>query len=186
VKDRVGAIVFNDSEITEIRPQRTRSAVMRLLRTIEEQNHTLRVDSPTRPNPAMLDEVLRRASRLATHDFLVVLISDAAGASPDTRQLLTTIARHNDVLIALVFDPLEDNLPAAGRLVVSDGERQMEVDTGAASLRGEFRREFEDRLAAARRFLLTRDVPVLLLRTDADVTDQFRRALGARPGAGHG
>jgi uncharacterized protein (DUF58 family) len=186
VKDRVGAIVFTDSEVTEIRPQRTRAGVMRLLRTIEVQNRALRVDSPTKPNPAMLNEVLRRASRLATHDFLVVLISDAAGASGDTEQLLTTIARHNDVLISLVFDPIETDLPAAGRLVVSDGERQMEVDSGAASLRSKFRREFAAHLSAAKRFLFTRDVPVLMLRTDVDVADQLRRALGDRPGAAHG
>jgi uncharacterized protein (DUF58 family) len=171
VKDRVGAIVFNDSEVTEIRPQRTRAGVMRLLRTIEVQNRALRVDSPTKPNPAMLNEVLRRASRLATHDFLVVLISDAAGAS---------------VLISLVFDPIETDLPAAGRLVVSDGERQMEVDSGAASLRSKFRREFAAHLSAAKRFLFTRDVPVLMLRTDVDVADQLRRALGDRPGAANG
>ena len=40
-------------------------------------------------------------------------------------------------------------------------------------------------VAAAKRFLLTRDVPVLPLRTDADIADQILRALGGRPGAGH-
>jgi uncharacterized protein (DUF58 family) len=185
VKDRVGAVVFNDLEAAEIRPQRTRSTVMRILRAIETQNRALRADSPTRPNPGMLNEILRRATRLVTHDFLVVLISDAAGSDPDTKRLLTTISRHNDVLIALVFDPLETDLPDAGRLVVSDGERQMEVDTDSAPLRSRFRREFEERLATAKRFLLTRDVPILRLRTDADVADQVAHALGARPGAGH-
>jgi hypothetical protein len=82
VKDRVGAVVFNDSEVAEIRPQRTRSTVMRLLRTLEKQNRALRVDSPMRPNPGMLNEALRRASRLATHDFLVFLISAAGGRPP--------------------------------------------------------------------------------------------------------
>jgi uncharacterized protein (DUF58 family) len=182
VKDRVGAIVFNDADIVEIRPQRTRSTVMRLLRTITDQNRALRVDSPTKPNPGMLNEVLRRASRQATHDFLVVLISDAAGSTPDTRQLVTTIARHNDFVIAFVSDPFELDLPAAGSLVMSDGSHQMEVDTGGESIRAGFRREFEERFAAAKKFLLTREVPVLPLRTDADVTDQIMRALGARPG----
>ncbi len=185
VKDRIGAIVFNDAEATEIRPQRTRSTVMRILRTIETQNRALRVDSPTQSNPVMLNEVLRRASRLATHDFLVVLISDASGADAETQQWLTTIARHNDVLISFVLDPLETDLPDAGNLVVSDGERQMEVDTGSASLRGRFRTEFDDRFAAAKRFLLTREVPVLPLRTDTDVADQILHALGVRSGAGH-
>lgn len=187
VKDRVGAIVFNDVDADEIRPQRTRSTVMRLLRAVEVQNRTLRADMSMTPNPGMLNQVLRHASRLATHDFLVVLISDAAGANLETRQWLTTIARHNDVLIALVVDPLETELPAKGRLVASDGERQLEVDTGNASLRSGFRREYAERLATAKRFLLTREVPLLLLRTDLEIADQIMHALGARPrpGAGH-
>ena len=186
VKDRVGAIVFNDSEITEIRPQRTRSTVMHLLGTVAQRNRELRADSPTKPDLQMLNEALRRAVRVATHDFLVVLISDAAGSNPDTRQLVTTIARHNDVLIAFVFDPLETDLPAAGNLVVSDGARQMEVDTGSASVQNGFRREFDERFATAKNFLLSREVPVLPVRTDADVTDQVLRALGARPGVRRG
>jgi uncharacterized protein (DUF58 family) len=180
VKDRVGGVVFNDVGVVEVRPQRTRAAVMRLLRTIADQNRALRADADTRPNPGMLNEALRRTRRLASHDFLVVLTSDAAGADDDTRELLTTIARHNDVLVSFVYDPLEADLPAAGKLVVSDGERQLEVDTGSAALREGFRREFEERRAAARRFLLTREVAVLPLRTDADVADQIVKALGGR------
>jgi uncharacterized protein (DUF58 family) len=185
VKDRVGAVVFNDSEAVEIRPQRTQSTVMKILRAIETQNRALRANSSARPNPGMLNETLRRACRLATHDYLIMVISDGAGSDPDTKQVFTTIARHNDVFIALVVDPLEIDLPPAGRMVVSDGERQMEVDTASAALRSGFHREFADRLAAAKRFLLTRDVPVFPLRTDRDVAEQVARALGARPGAGH-
>jgi hypothetical protein len=70
--------------------------------------------------------------------------------------------------------------------VASDGEWQLEVDVGGAALRAGFRREFDERRAEARRFLLTREVAVLPLRTDADVTDQILRALGGRRGAGRG
>lgn len=185
-KDRVGAVVFNDTEVVEVRPQRTRSTVMRLLRTVADQNGALRTHPTVKPNYGMLNEVLRRTARVATHDFLVVLISDAAGAAPDTRQLVTTIARHNDVLIAFVSDPLEVELPAAGRLIMSDGAGQLEVDTDSSTVRSGFRREFDERFAAAKKFLLTREVPVLPLRTDADVADQLARALGARPGGRHG
>jgi uncharacterized protein (DUF58 family) len=185
VKDRVGGLIFNDAEVVEVRPQRTQTTVMRLLRAIVDQNRALRAGSGVKPNPAQFNEALRRASRLATHDYLVVLITDAAGATPETSELLTNIARHNDVLVSFVFDPLEADLPPAGNVVVSDGARQMEVNTANDSLRTHFRREFDEHRATAKRFLLTREVAVLPLRTDADVADQIMRALGARPGAGH-
>jgi uncharacterized protein (DUF58 family) len=182
VKDRVGGVVFNDTDAVEVRPQRTQSTVMHLLRTITDQNRALRADSPVKPNPAMLNKAIRCASRVATHDFLVILITDGDGSNAETRELLTTIARHNDVLVSFVFDPLEALLPAAGSLVVSDGDRQMEMDTGGESLRIGFAREFAEHRATAKRYLLTREVPVVPLRTDMDVADQILRALGARPG----
>lgn len=186
VKDRVGGVVFDDAGAAEVRPQRTRAAVMRLLRAVADRNRALRADSDAEPNPGALNDALRRAARLATHDHLVVLVTDAAGATPETRELLTTVARHNDVLVAFVLDPLEADLPNAGPLVVSDGARQMEVNTASAALRAGFRRAFDEHRAAAKRFLLTREVAVLPLRTDADVADQIARALGARPGGRRG
>jgi uncharacterized protein (DUF58 family) len=186
VKDRVGGVVFNDSQIVEVRPQRTQTTVMRLLRAIADQNRALNATSGTKHNPAALNEAIRRTGRVATHDQLLVLITDGAGSTHETRELLTNIARHNDVLVVFVFDPLEAELPGEAGLVFSDGERQLEVNTSGGSLRNDFRREFEEHRAAAKRFLLTREVPVLPLRTDADVADQIMRALGARPGANHG
>src|SRR5215510_7460259 len=50
VKDRVGGVVFNDTDIVEVRPQRTRSTVMRLLRAIADQNRALVKNAGVRPN----------------------------------------------------------------------------------------------------------------------------------------
>lgn len=185
VKDCVGGVIFNDTDIVEVRPRRTKTTVMHLLRAVTDQNRALRADADVKSNLAQLNEALRRAARLATHDFLVVLITDAAGATSETNELLTTIARHNDVLVSFVYDPLEADLPQAGNVVVSDGERQMEVNTASDTLRSGFHREFDEHRATARRFLLTREVALLPLCTDRDVADQITHALGARPGASH-
>ena len=179
-KDRVGALVFNDSKIEEIRPQRSRSTVMRILRAIVEQNHLLSVTSGAQANPGMFNEVLRHCDRLAKHDCLVCIISDGFGNDEESRQLLTRIARHNDVLFAFIHDPLEVELPAAGRLVFGDGSLQLEVDTNNHGLRERFRTAFAEERAAGRRFLLDRETPVLPLSTGEDVAEQIRRQLGTR------
>ena len=43
--DRVGAVVFNDTEVTDIRPQRSQQAVMSILGTVVEMNQRLRWQS---------------------------------------------------------------------------------------------------------------------------------------------
>jgi uncharacterized protein (DUF58 family) len=179
-KDRVGALVFNDSKIEEIRPQRSRSTVMRILHATVEQNHMLSVSSGAQANPGMFNEVLRHCDRLAKHDCLVCIISDGFGHDEESRQLLTRIARHNDVLFAFIHDPLEVELPAAGRLIFGDGSLQLEVDTNNHGLRERFRAAFAEERAAGRRFLLDRETPVLPLSTGEDVAEQIRRQLGTR------
>jgi len=61
VGDRVGALVFDDQHIEKIRPHRSHSTVMQILRTITDMNHALRADSDCRSNPAMLNPVLEGA-----------------------------------------------------------------------------------------------------------------------------
>lgn len=181
-QDRVGLVAFNDATVSVVRPRRSRAAVLEILHAVLKMNHALRADADVRPNPGMLNEAVRRAGRLALHDTLVVLVTDGDGADADTRHLLTDLARHNDVLVGFVFDPLEADLPVVGRQVMSDGKRQLEVDTGDAALRSRYRDEFAQRRAEAKRFLLTRETPVLPLRTDEPAADQIARALGSRPG----
>lgn len=175
-QDRVGALVFNDTDIVEIRPQRSRAAVLRILRAVVDQNRALSASGPS--SPAMLNEVLRRAERLAKHDCLVCLVTDAAGQDAESRAILTRVAAHNDALVAFVHDPLEASLPDAGPLVFGDGRLRVEADTSDPELRARYEQDFAATRAAGRRFLLRRETPVLPLDTAGDVSARLRRLLG--------
>ncbi len=175
-KDRVGAIVFNDTEIEEVRPQRSEAGVLRALQLVVKHNRALSTRGVSAP--AILNEALLRAARLATHDFLVCLITDSSGADEETIKTVTRIGAHNDVLVAFVYDPLEAELPDAGPLVISDGLRQMEVDTSDRRLRDDFRDRFASNRAQGRKLLLDRDTPVLPLSAAEGTAEQIRLRLG--------
>lgn len=177
-KDRVGALVFNDTHVEEIRPHRSRARVMQILHTIREQNHALSVNSAVKSNPGMLNEALHRAVRLAKHDYLICVITDGAGDDQETSDLMTRLGQHNDVLVAFVHDPLEIELPDAGPLIFSDGVRQMECDTGKRALREGYRDDFAKLRAEKRKYLLHRETPVIPLSTAESVSDQLQRHLG--------
>jgi len=162
VGDRVAALVFDDGDVVE-------------------KNHALRVDAPRQAGPAMLNRVLERAVRLAKHDYLVCLIGDAAGADQETIRLVTLLGTHNDVLLVFVYDPLEAQLPDAGRLVVAEGALQLEVNTSDRGLRQRYNAEFEQRLERIRELLRQREMPVLPLSTGLGVAEQVRELLGHRP-----
>ena len=182
VGDRVGALVFNDSEISVVPPHRSRERVMQILKQVVEKNHALHAGPDLKPDTGKLNEVLKQISILARHDCLVCLITDADGLNPETRKHITRLSEHNDVLTAFIYDPLEKDMPAAGRLRFADGEGQVEADTSSRKLRASFQSEFEQKLewiqSASRRF----SIPVLPLQTTGPVSEQIRDALGHHQG----
>lgn len=178
--DRVGAIVFSENGMAEIRPQARDGAVMRILGEVVRQNNALEFSSRSRHAPELLNEALRRTARLATHDWLVCLITDAAGADEETVRLVTEITAHNDVLIAFVSDPLESELPDLGRVVAAEADRQIEIDLSRADLRARFTSAFATWRDRLERFSKRRTIPVLPISTDGDVTEQLRSLLGHR------
>ena len=178
--DRVGALVFDDTDVVGIAPQRSEQQVLRIFETVVQKNHALRVDQGHRANPAMLNRVLAQTWRVAVHDFLVCLIGDATGADPESVRHITLISAHNDVLSLFIYDPLEATLPDAGRLVMAEGELQTEVDTSDRGLRERYQREFEQRLARIHELSRQRQIPVLPLSTAEPVQAQLRALLGAR------
>jgi uncharacterized protein (DUF58 family) len=181
VGDRVGALIFNDSEIREIPPHRSRQRIMQILETVIRMNHALRVDGDIQPDPAMLNRVLGKVLHLAKHDYLVGIISDFSGADEQTKGAVTRLAAHNDVLALFIYDPLEESLPSFGKVIVSQGDLQLEVDTGDGELRRRFSEQFEYRLNTARDLMLKRGIPVLPIHTAGGVREQFGELLGHRP-----
>ena len=149
--------------------------MVRILDRITQFNHRLKVGD--KQNLAQLNTVLDKVHSLSLHDNLICLITDLSGADAASEQLISRLARHNDVIVGLVYDPLENHLPEGGKLIVTDGELQLEVNTADKNLRQRYEAEFDQRLAAARNFLQRRGVPILPINTSEDVASQLRDLL---------
>ena len=180
--DRVGALVFDDSEIREIRPHRSRRTVMRILRVIVDHNQRLGVDRGIESTPGMLNRVLRQTAQRVGHDYLVCIISDFFGLDGETLHWSRQISRHNDLLLVPVYDPLAKKLPPRGALAVSDGRRQIRLDSQDPRLRRRFPEFLQGRLKSLRDALERFGVPILPIDTFDPVAEQIRRDLGYTPG----
>jgi uncharacterized protein (DUF58 family) len=177
VGDRVGAVVFNDTELVDIRPQRSQKTVMSILGTVIRMNHTLQADSSVEPNPDMLNRALEKALRLVPHDALIVMISDYFGVNEQSERLTARMAEHNDVLALLVHDPIRLH-PAEQPITVSDGALQMEIDFADMRVREKLAEDYRDEEQHIKRFLNRLAAPFLMVSNEGDVVDQVRRLLG--------
>ena len=92
---------------------------------------------------------------LARVNHRIVLVSDFLDEAPPhtgdgaaALDALAGVARHNDVEIHFVHDPLERELPPADRYRVTDGIRRQAFHSGNARLRAAYRARFAARRTA--------------------------------------
>jgi len=182
VGDRVGALIFNDHEIIETRPHRSRKTVMQILHNVLTLNHKLSADYPDTQNDLMLNKALKETERLSGHDYLIVIISDLSGWDGETVKRIKRLGRHNDVMVSLVFDPLEKTLPDSSKLVLSDGQMQIQVDAASQGLGEQFTEHFESGVEHLQSELNKHGIPVIPMNTTETVLDQIRKAIGERRG----
>jgi uncharacterized protein (DUF58 family) len=185
VGDRVGAIVFNDSEFVEIRARRSRATMLQILSAVVAQNQALGVGRGLVSAPIMLNAALEHAERRALHDATIIVISDFDGADDATRKMIGAMTRHNDVVALLVHDPLQSDLPASAAMTVTDGELQIQLEVGRDSVRKSIMQATEARLQGVFAWTHELGVPVLPLSASEETAPQLRRLLGAVP-ARHG
>jgi uncharacterized protein (DUF58 family) len=181
--DRVGGVVFNDSEIAEVKPLRSRRAVMRLLGDLARMNRALNVETGPKANPGKLNEVLGRLAREVKHDSLLVILSTFYGDNEDTVRSLTQLAAHNDLLLGMIYDEMQLHPPQGGRLLITDGELQIEVGQAGDRERHKMSEYFSDRMKRTRQHLAGIGVPVMLLSNAVDSIEQIREQIGGMAAA---
>jgi uncharacterized protein (DUF58 family) len=182
VGDRIGAVVFSDTEVAEVRPLRSRRTVMEILGHVVNQNHALSADSEVTPDPGQLNRAIKKARVMAPHDALVILISDGFGVDDRTLRLTAGLAEHNDVLALLVHDPLRVD-PAAVRMTISDGSRQMDLDLGNPTVSRKIETDFRTEQEELTHYLRRLSAPLLMISNQGDVVSQVRKLLGVPGGS---
>jgi uncharacterized protein (DUF58 family) len=181
--DRVGGLVFNDQRIDSIAPLRSRKRVEALLSRIAEQNRALSAANPDAEDEDQLDKVLQRCLALAGHDHLICIVSDFAGAGERTLQLMRQLSAHNDVIALQVYDPLAMKLPNNGRLLVTQGELQVELAVEKRNVHQPLGDFLSGRLKDVADLLRRSQVPLMMFSTAEEAHAQLRAELGKSAGA---
>ena len=126
------------------------------------------------PDDAGLAFALDHAARLLRPGSRLVVLADPASlageaAWPQARW--AGLARHNEVSVVLLTDPLERTPPGAA-LVFAAGAQRLELDLSVAAQRQAWARAFEGPVSAALEQLPSRGVRVHVLSTD-DASDAW-------------
>ncbi len=179
VGDRIGAIVFDEERAREIKPRRHSGTVIEILTQIVDINNRLNVNERRPPNRERLNQILQQAARVVRHDAILNVISDMDGWNSETSKIIARIARHNDVLVFLVNDPLEAVLPPGHVINFSDGSLQLEVNTTKETFTEQYRKDHQEAKERLTGTLSRHNIPVVSIDTARPVANQLRKKIGA-------
>nr|WP_253762618.1 DUF58 domain-containing protein [Ruegeria sp. HKCCD4884] len=175
--DRVGGLVFGDTDLAEHRPQRRPAALTRFLSSLGALNSSLRA-SQRDDATVTLNAVLKQAARIAHTNTLICVFSDFDGLDDSSEILVRELAASNDLILFNISDPSSRELVPNLRLTVSDGDNQIELNSADTGLSDRIRHAMEDRLSQLQTWSRRYGFPIVPLTTAEPTLDQLLRLFG--------
>lgn len=176
--DRLGGLVFSEHLHEEIRPRRGKSATLNFI-------HRL-VDHPAWDNHAEVTdndsglEAINRLRRVARPGSLIFLVSDFHGIDHRAHASLSQLARHNDVVMLFINDPLERQLPPNGWYRLTDGMKEIAIDTAQKKYREDYAQRFMSHEQFIKNLCQKLKLFYLPVSTDAPLLASLQKGLGLR------
>ncbi len=179
--DRLGGLIFSERLHQELRPQRGQSASLHFIRKLAEHpawdDHAVTDD-----DAASGIQALQRLRRVVRPGSLIFLISDFRHMDPRMQTVLAALARHNDLVMLFIHDPLESDLPPAGFYRVSDGHRERTLNTRDKDNRRLYRQRFRQHRQQLQQTCKKLGIFFLDIGTEQPLLGRLQKGLGLRTG----
>ena len=140
--DRLGGLIFSEKTHQELRPRTGKAATLHFIQKLADHPAWSNFAKPVDDNGSG-NHALNRLRRVARPGSLIFLISDFRHMDDTTQSSLAQLAKHNDVVMIFITDPLEASLPPAGYYRVSNGIDEIAINTGNSQLREQYQNRFE-------------------------------------------
>jgi uncharacterized protein (DUF58 family) len=178
--DRLGGFIFSDREHWEGRPTLRAAATLHFLDQLALRGQLAQTTGSTDSDRDVFRNALARLRRVARPGSLIALISDFRGLDSTAEAHLSQLARHNELVLIFVYDPLETQLPPAGHYRVADAERELTLDTAGNAARREYAHQFDARRERIRRLCLRQRMVFLPCATHEDPLRRLQQGLVQR------
>jgi uncharacterized protein (DUF58 family) len=177
--DRIGGLVFGDHDQRDIRPRRSKHAQLELIHQLQEYNH--RLNSPVADTaPLSLVELLGDLRRIAKPGSALFIISDFQDMDDQCERELFTLARHADLCLIHLYDPLEHHLDSTQPLTISDGKEHIQLPSNLRKFQQAYSQAFEQRLERLTQTCTRLGVSLLSIGTQDDCPQLLRQTFGRR------
>ncbi len=174
--DRVGGVVFSDTVHHELKPQRGKSSVLRLIMTMTEHPAWKEKKKASSQQSSLIYSLIT-LRRLVRPGSLVILLSDYRGLNEEARSHIIRLRQHNEVIMVHIYDWLEAFLPPAGQYRMTDGEQELEIDTHNKKLVNDHQKKFQEHQQDLLKIARSSHMNFLICRTEDDPEKTIRQGL---------
>lgn len=179
--DKIGAIIYNDTESKVLPAKRGRAHVVNILAETIKKNHQLNISSVSPDNNSnSFNNMLGKLRMISGHNALIILVSDGHGWDAKSTDHIKQIRQHSEVIACHIFDPLELDLPRMAQMVVSDGSKQIQFSSQDKKMQQKYQAEITRQLKAYDDTTKKYRIPLLSINTISPVDWQVRKAFGGR------
>lgn len=176
--DRVGGLVFGDSEQRDIRPRRSKYAALELLQQLETFNRALKTPV-AQTSPVSLVEILADIRRVAKPGFAIFITSDFHDFDDDCEQQLFELSRHTEVTLMHIFDPLERQLGSNAALTISNGQQRCVLPANDRKFQQAWQAGYEAALDKLVKRCQRLNIPLMSFSTSDDIQSLLRESYSA-------
>lgn len=131
--DRIGGIVFNEQQHIEIKPRSRQEGVLHYLHALCQVHKQPAAEITKQQALQSFEENCARVRQIAKPGALVYLITDGHQLEESCIKHLAQICQHCELVVCLINDPLEQQLPELASKVtvaITDGNQQENIQLG--------------------------------------------------------
>ncbi|QZE12816.1 DUF58 domain-containing protein [Halosquirtibacter laminarini] len=178
IGDRYGAILFDDQNIQILKPSRSRGHFQAIMDYGVKSCNNATTHPIQNKQQVDMEQALSNVMKVAHHDYIINVITDATLLSQESLNHLVMISRSNSVILSHIEDPLDYELPLE-KIPFSDAHYQIDwkVNTeDQQSYKEQYitlKKDIEDKCEAY-------NIPFLCFQTDKELKLQLKEILNER------
>lgn len=171
--DRIGGILFSGKEHEEIKPNNTKRGILTFFKKLVEWNQR-NLSSDKLSEVSDFYDVAVRLKRVARPGSVVYLISDFNQIDEKAEMYFSLIAKHCELIMINVFDPLEKHSPPPGNYMLTDGSVFEKLSITNKRVSQEFEQVFSKKEMKLKQFCLQRGIRYLSVCTTDDLQKMIK------------
>jgi len=181
--DRLGGLIFSETEHVELRPSRGKSASLHFIKQLAQHSAWNNINKEAAHTKSAAD-ALGRLQRVNKPGSLIFLISDFRNMDDLGWSKLSQLSRHSDVVLISTHDPLEQQLPPAGNYKISDGNKELNLNTYNKKQRQQYQQRFLSQQSKLKNIVRKMGMHFLSISTADEVLTTLQKQLGLKsPGS---